>query len=179
MIETRHRGYLNPGRLKIASCYPLGMFRAWSYLDPGRNCIVYPRPAGSPQLPAATEYAAELQLGKNTGTDDFTGFKPYRHGDSIRNIDWKAFAKEQPLQVKRFSGSGTSRLILSWDHCGSLSDIERRLSQLCLWVLIAERDGYQYGLDIPGTFIDLGNGDDHLYRCLAGLACYGLAKTPV
>ena len=174
LIHTSSRGYLEPGRLKIVSCYPLGLFRAWSYMQPDRRCIVYPRPAGFPQLPAYTEYDSEQQFGKKTGTDDFTGFKPYRHGDSIRNIDWKAFAKQQPLQVKRFSGSGANKLILSWNHCSNIGDTERRLSQLCLWVMNAEREGFHYGLDIPGKFIDLGSGDFHLQKCLTALACYGL-----
>lgn len=176
LIRTSTRGYLKPGRMKIESCYPLGLFRAWSYIEPERVCIVYPGPAGSPQLPLYTEYESEQQLGNKTGTDDFTGFKPYRHGDSIRNIDWKAFAKQQPLQVKRFSGSGAGKLIISWNHCSYINDVERRLSQLCLWVLNAEREGFYYGLDIPGSFIDPGNGEFHLQQCLTALACYGFTE---
>ena len=176
LIQTTSRGYLRPGRLRITSCYPIGLFRAWSYFEPERACIVYPRPAGSPQLPPYTDYASEQQSGKNAGTDDFTGFKPYRHGDSIRNIDWKAFAKEQPLQVKRFSGSGASKLILNWNHCGNPGDVERCLSQLCLWVLHADREGFLYGLAIPGVSVDPGSGDFHLQKCLTALACYGLTE---
>lgn len=176
LIRTGKRGYLKPGRIKIESCYPLGLFRAWSYIESERVCIVYPRPAGSPQLPVFTEYESEQQMGKKTGTDDFTGFKPYRHGDSIRNIDWKAFAKQQPLQVKRFSGSGANKLILSWNHCSYIKDIELRLSQLCLWVLNAEQEGFLYGLEIPGELIELGNGDVHMQKCLTALACFGLKE---
>ena len=176
LIKTSKRGYLKPGRLKIDSCYPLGLFRAWSYLEPDITCTVYPRPAGYRQLPAYNEYESEQQLGKKAGTDDFIGFKPYRHGDSIRNIDWKAFAKEQPLQVKRFSGSGASKLILSWNHCNYTNDVEQRLSQLCLWVVNAEREGFLYGLDIPGMLINPGHGEFHQQKCLAALACYGLTE---
>ena len=175
-IRTASRGYLKPGRLQITSCYPLGLFRAWSYIEPERACIVYPRPAGSRQLPPYTTYESEQQSGKNAGADDFTGFKPYRHGDSIRYIDWKAFAKEQPLQVKRFSGSGASKLILNCDQCSFLSDVEQRLSQLCLWLLQADRDGFHYGLAIPGSSIAPGIGDFHLQKCLTALACYGLTE---
>ena len=176
LLRTSKRGYVRPGRLKIASCYPLGLFRAWSYLEPEHAFLVYPRPAGSRQLPAYVELESEQQTGKKAGTDDFTGFKPYRHGDSIRNIDWKAFAREQSLQVKRFSGSGASKLILSWNQCGYANDVEQRLSQLCLWVLLAEREGFHYGLEIPDSFIDPGKGDLHMQKCLTLLACYGLAE---
>jgi uncharacterized protein (DUF58 family) len=174
-IKAVRRGYLRPEALKISSQFPLGLFQAWSYVKSDQVGLVYPRPAGSRDLPPYSEYATEEQQGKKTGTDDFTGFKPYRHGDSIRNIDWKAFAKEQALQVKRFSGSGASRLLLRWDHCGPGADVERRLSQLCRWALRAEQEGYYFGLEIPEARIELGKGEVHLQRCLTLLAGYGLA----
>ena len=173
LVKSRKRGYLRPGRLRITSRFPLGLFKAWSYLESDQVGIIYPQPAGSRDLPDYSAYAMEEQQGKKSGTDDFTGFKPYQHGDSIRNIDWKAFAKEQPLQVKRFSGSGSRKLILSWDHCGHNADVEQRLSQLCLWVLHAEQDGFHYGLDIPGACIEPGHGELHLQQCLTLLAGYG------
>ncbi|MBF8269006.1 MAG: hypothetical protein HW386_715 [Gammaproteobacteria bacterium] len=175
LVKTSKRGYLRPGRLRIRSRFPLGLFLAWSYLESDQVCIIYPQPAGSRELPVYSEYATDEQQGKKSGTDDFTGFKPYRHGDSIRSIDWKAFARQQPLQVKRFSGSGSSKLMLSWNLCGPGADVEQRLSQLCLWALHAERDGYHYGLEIPGGRIESGRGEAHLQQCLTLLAGYGYA----
>jgi len=173
LIKTLNRGALRPGRLRIASCFPLGLFRAWSYIESDQTCIVYPRPAGVHEIPVSTVYGmAELQ-GRQSGADDFTGFKPYQPGDSIRNIDWKAYARHQPLQVKRFSGSGAGKLILSWDNCHPQANTEQRLSQLCLWLLGAEQDGYFYSLVIPGASVDPGRGEAHLRRCLTLLATYG------
>ena len=173
LIKTVHRGALRPGLLRIASCFPLGLFRAWSYIETDQVCIVYPRPAGVRELPVSAVYgAAELQ-GRQSGADDFIGFKPYQPGDSIRNIDWKAYARHQPLQVKRFSGSGAGKLILSWEHCHPQSGTEQRLSQLCLWLLRAEQDGYYYSLVIPGASVDPGRGEAHLRGCLTLLATYG------
>ena len=175
LVKTGKRGYWRPGRLRITTRFPLGLFQAWSYLESDQVCMIYPRPAGTHELPAWSEYATDEQQGKKSGTDDFTGFKPYRHGDSIRNIDWKAFAKQQPLQVKRFSGSGSSKLILRWDQCGHGADVEQRLSQLCLWVLHAEQNGYYYGLEFPGTSIEPGKGELHLQQSLTALGGYGYA----
>jgi uncharacterized protein (DUF58 family) len=175
-VRTVQRGFVRPGLLRISTRFPLGLFRAWSYLESDQNYIVYPRPAGVRDLPEHTAYAMEGRQGTMTGTDDFTGFKPYRHGDSIRNIDWKAYAKAQPLQVKRFSGSGSGKLILRWDHCRPDAGIEQRLSQLCLWVLRAEQEDFQYGLELPGIAVEPGHGEAHRDRCLTRLAGYGITS---
>ncbi|MEX2353557.1 MAG: DUF58 domain-containing protein [Gammaproteobacteria bacterium] len=176
-IRTRTRGYLNPGRLRIHSSWPLGLFRAWSYLECKSTCIVYPKPQGDPALPYLTEDSSLDQSGDQPGTDDFTGFRHYRPGDSIRNIDWKVLAREQGLLVKKFSGSGARQLILHWDQTAHLGDTETRLSQLALWLLKAEQGGYRYGLTIPGAKIDIDNGEAHQHRCLRTLATYAVGDT--
>ncbi len=171
-VPTYKRGIKHLGRIRISSTYPLGLFRAWAYVETGQSCTVYPKPEGKTQLPIFSLHDSEEQLGAGTGTDDFTGFKPYRPGDSIRKIDWKALAREQGLLVKRFSGSGTNKLVIHWDHCSHLHNTEQRLSQLCLWVIEAERQGFHYSLDIPGSYISLGNSESHKHQCLRSLATY-------
>ncbi|MFQ5660480.1 MAG: DUF58 domain-containing protein [Gammaproteobacteria bacterium] len=176
-IPTHRRGYLKPGRFRIVSTYPLGLFRAWSYLESHQTCLVYPKPAGTHRLPLLSSYDAEEQIGPGSGTDDFTGTKPYRPGDSIHAIDWKVLARERGLVIKRFNGSGARRLLLHWDQCAHLRDVEQRLSQLCLWIIEAERTGVYYGLQIPGNRIDPGRGESHHHRCLKALATYGVDAT--
>lgn len=171
-VPARRRGLLRAGRLRITSTWPLGLFRAWSYLDSDAEAVVYPRPAGNPAVPYYLEDTPEYQAGSKDGTDDFTGFRPYRPGDSIRNIDWKVLAREQGVLIKRFSGSGRHRLLLHWDQTAALADTERRLSQLCLWVVEAEKQGLHYGLDIPGTRLPVAHGEAHKHQCLKALAIH-------
>ncbi len=172
-VLALQRGYLNPGRLKIHSSFPLGLFQTWSYLHCRCQSIVYPVPQGDPTLPNLTEDLARDQIGKLSGTDDFTGFRQYRAGESIRNIDWKIYAREQGLHVKKFSGSGAQKLILHWEQTAHLSGVEQRLSQLTLWVLRAEQAGLRYGLVLPGVQIEINTGETHQQRCLQQLAIYG------
>ncbi len=174
MIPAPVRGYLKPGRLRVTTTWPLGLFRAWSYIEPDTTALVYPAPAGIPALPAFSEDNAEYHSGSLRGSDDFSGFRPYRPGDSIRSIDWKAVAREQGVLIKRFSGSGQRRLILRWEQAAGRGDTEKTLSQLCLWLLEAGKQGYQYGLVIPGTELPAGHGDGHRHHCLEALATYGL-----
>jgi len=172
-VPAEHRGWLPLERVMISSCFPLGLFHAWSYLAIEQHCVVYPKPEGGSELPAFAPGQQQGQSGIQDGANDFIGFRPYHPGDSIRTIAWKVLAREQPLLVKRFSGDGSHTLMLTWENVGHLRDIEARLSQLCRWVLLAERQGWNYGLEIPGTHIDPGRGQSHHDTCLEALARYG------
>lgn len=172
VIRTARRGALRIPRFIIETRFPLGLFRAWSYLD-GATGTVYPRPGGSHALPPAMEQQVEREGGRRPGADDFTGFAGYRPGDSIRRIDWRALAREQGLLVKRFSGSGGKKLVLSWSLLAESMPLEARLSQLCRWVLEAERMEFEYALELPGTVIPSANGSKHRHRCLEALAGFG------
>ena len=81
-------------------------------------------------------------------------------------------ARGQDILVKRFSGSGSQQLRLHWDDTRQLGDIESRLSQICRWVLEAERYGLRYSLTLPGMELPLDGGPEHRHRCLEALALY-------
>ena len=167
------RGLLPLGRVVISTRYPLGLFRAWSYIELDEKCIVYPKPVGNKLLPLPVTTQKQGQAGIKSGTDDFAGFRHYHAGDSIRNIAWKALAREQPLLVKRFSGNENRTLMLTWNDVVHLPDAELRLSQLCLWILQAELEGWSYGLDIPELRIVPEQGTFHRNQCLESLARFG------
>jgi uncharacterized protein (DUF58 family) len=169
-VMTQVRGRLRPGRLRIYSTYPLGLFRAWSYMDCSNYCLVYPKPEGSTELPQYSQDPTRDHYGEQIGADDFIGVRQYKPGDSIKNIDWKALAKEQGVLIKRFSGSGARQLLFHWGHTKHLGDNEKRLSQLALWIIIAEQEGLRYSLELPDIKIPIGNGDSHRHQSLRALA---------
>jgi uncharacterized protein (DUF58 family) len=172
-VPAEKRGLLPLERVMISTCFPLGLFHAWSYLPIEQQCVVYPKPEGGSELPAPAPGREQGHAGAREGANDFIGFRQYYPGDSIRTIAWKALAREQPLLVKRFSGDGSHNLVLSWEDTAHLRDSEARLSQLCRWTLLAEAQGWNYGLDIPGTRIEPGRGMLHRDKCLEALARYG------
>lgn len=174
-IKTEKRGYLDPGRIKLASTWPLGLFRAWSYVDKLEKGIVYPSPEGVEQLPPETPTEDDLQKGASKGNDDFKGFRRYQPGDSLRAIDWKAYARADDLLLKQFQGNGSQKILLDWRFTEQLGDIESRLSQMSLWVIRAETEGLLYSLHIPDRGIeDFSSGSAHKRNCLRRLSLFGL-----
>ncbi len=173
-VKAKQRGLLYAGRIKIFTTFPLGLFKAWSYIDIKQPCLVYPNPAGQSTFPPMKLTEAIGIQGNASGTDDFIGFRNYQKGDPIKDIAWKAYAQQKGLFIKRFSGSGVDKLHLSWVDVSTLPDVEARLSQLCLWVIEAESQSLQYSLELPEVFIEIDHGDEHLHHCLSALSQYDI-----
>ena len=165
------RGWFSPGRVTIATRFPLGLFRAWSYVDVGLCCLVYPHPAGQQALPDFRSGESGDQGSRGKGDDEFSGLRDYQLGDSARRVHWKAVARGQGIPVKVFSGSAAGVTWLRWqDAIGN--DSEARLSQLSRWILDADAQNLRFGLVLPGIDIAPDSGDEHRHSCLEALALY-------
>lgn len=172
--EAGRRGRLPLGRLRVSTLYPTGLFRAWSYLELDTACLVYPAPGPAGPRPSHPVYDRSETGDKGVGVDDFVGLRRYRQGDSPRQIDWKAAAREQGLLTKQFGGDRADRLWLDFDAYPGL-DTESVLSRLCRGVLDAAAAGHQFGMRLPGRVIEPGAGQAHRDRCLEALALFGEA----
>lgn len=170
-LPTERRGVLKLPEIALQTVYPLGLFQAWSYAKLELHCLVYPQPAAAGSPPVEASYTQSDDGDRGIGADDFVGLRDYRQGDSPRHIDWKAYARQRGLLSKQFGGDRTERLQLDWDLLPPV-DIEQRLSLLCRFILQAEGDSLSYGLRLPGTEIDPGQGERHKQRCLTALATY-------
>lgn len=174
-LPAMKRGYLNPGRITVHTRYPIGFFRAWSYVDLNMRCLVYPKPAPGGQLPFKSPRCLSNEGDQGRGADDFVGFRSYQPGDSVRHVNWKAVAREQGLLTKQFGGDRVEELWLDWDTLHQAGK-EARLSQLCRWVLDADEKFLRYGLHIPGKTIAPDLSAEHRRLCLKTLALVDTGK---
>jgi len=174
-LPTSRRGLAPLGRLTLSTRYPLGLLRAWSYVDSDLGAIVYPRPAAQCEAPPDPTYGGTEQGSQGVGADDFVGLRGYRPGDAPTRLDWKTLARERGLHTRQFGGDRADRLWLSFEALAPL-DIEQRLAALCRGVLDAERAGRHYGLRLPAETIEPGHGARHAERCLTALALFGAGK---
>jgi uncharacterized protein (DUF58 family) len=158
--------------LDLTTCYPLGFVRAWKRFVSKQTYLVYPRPAGNPQLPISRSRFADswIQQGTDPG-DDFAGVRAYVRGESQRHIDWKAVARGQPLMTKQFATETEGAVYLDFFEL-DFADVEQRLSQLTLWVIEAERTRRPYGLRLPGIEISPTGGLAHFHHCLRALSLF-------
>jgi uncharacterized protein (DUF58 family) len=172
-FPARHRGEHKIAKLDLTSCYPLGFMRASKRIASNQTYIVYPKPAGSSQLPTNhssrfVDSRAEQDIGSG---DDFAGVRDYVPGESQRHIDWKAVARGQPLMMKEFAAETKGAVRLDFFEL-RFTDTEEKLSQLTLWVIEAERVRRPYGLRLPGLEISPAVGQMHFHRCLRALSLF-------
>jgi uncharacterized protein (DUF58 family) len=166
------RGVLHPGRFRIFTTYPLGLFYAWAIVELDMHCLVYPKPeAGNVPLPPAQAVTGEGSA-TGAGEDDFAGLRTFHPGDSPRRIAWKAFARNEVFLSKQFSGSAAAQLWLDYGDIPDAYGLEAKLSRLARWVIESEAAGLKYGLRLPGGEYDPDSGALHRDHCLKALALF-------
>ena len=99
--------------------------------------------------------------------------KSYQPGDRIRDIHWPSLAKSQKLITIQHEVRSNSSVNLSWFLLPNSMSVEDRLSQLCYWLLEAEKNNTQYQLEMPNHTIEYARGKSHLNECLTVLALWG------
>ncbi len=171
-VPAAQRGWLPFGRFLLETRFPLGLFRAWSYVEPAARCLVYPRPLRSPLPPPEAHAATGAARVAAPGNEDFAGLRGYQRSDSPRHVAWRAFASSGELLTKQFSGEAAAELVLDWARLPAGLGVEERLSRLAGWVLAAERAGVRYALRIPRLELPLDHGEAHRAACLQALALH-------
>jgi uncharacterized protein (DUF58 family) len=173
VFPAARRGMYRFETLLVKSSYPFGLFRAGFIVPVGAVYYVYPQPRGTevwPELHPAGEEGSPYSLKPG---DDFSGVRPYSPGESLRHVDWKAYARGRPLSVKQFTGGDGLELWLDAAQMQRLP-LEERLSQLALWIVNAEKAEIPYALKLGRTALPLGLGPAQSRRALEVLAVAGI-----
>ena len=172
-MQAQARGYLKPGRLLVETYYPLGLLRAWTWVDLEIKSLVYPKPifGDFPLVERGSRDDGELV--DPLGSDDFSDIRGYQAGDPTRHILWRSYARSDELMVKRYSSYVEPRLWLDLqDMPGNLEDKLSRLTGLALQASRADRE---FGLRLGDITIKPAVGEHHLEQVLRELALYGIA----
>lgn len=167
-LPTTSRGWQPLPRMRVWSTWPLGMFRAWSWLHPQQKVLVWPQAEATgpaPQLPAVDRRRQRLHQG-----DDLAALRDYRLGDPPRHIAWKASARHEQLLVKDFEQPlSRHEWHLDWDRLTGL-DHEARIARLARWLGEASTQGHACSLRLPLQQVAMGSGPWHYEQCMNLLA---------
>ncbi|HET7612129.1 MAG TPA: DUF58 domain-containing protein [Rhodanobacteraceae bacterium] len=166
-MPTERRGWTPLPRLQVSSTLPFGLFRAWSWITPAQQVLVYPRILRDVRPPVRHDDPRE----RITGGDEFANLRDYHAGDPIRHVAWKASARHDHLLVREFDRAAPGQPVrLDWNALSGL-DRETRISRLTGWVCDAYAAAHPWILVLEdrGT---MGPAADaaHYHRCLTALA---------
>ena len=162
-----HRGRLSLDKIVIASGFPFGLIRRTVMLDQPDHVLVFPRIYRMnrrvlSQL-ATVEPAAQEQIQRGGGTEEFFGLREYRAGDSLRSIDWKHSARTGRMIAREMTQPSPPRMMVLLDlreapgyqpgpqGALSLADLRERAVSLAASLFCdAYLKGYQLGLAVLG-----------------------------
>ncbi|TBR39181.1 MULTISPECIES: DUF58 domain-containing protein [Dyella] len=167
-LPTRRRGWQALPRIRVWTHWPIGLFRAWSWLHPSMQVLVWPRPeSGGPPPTFLSDDPLRQRLHRG---EDLAALRDYRAGDPPRHIAWKASARHESLLVKDFEQPAPHEdWQLDWRQLPELGQ-EARISRLARWLSEAEASGRATSLWLPEERIERGVGPAHFARCMNALA---------
>jgi len=169
---TVTRGWLEMPSFRLETRFPLGFFKAWSWIFPQTRCLVYPSPArNAPPLPK-TGHGHAGRATKGDG-DQVHGLRKYQPGDSIQRVAWRASARHDELYSLEMETPREEACELDWNLLKGV-DVETRLSILTAWVVSADHKQLSYSLVLPQEQVPIGAGVDQRMKCLKLLALYSL-----
>jgi uncharacterized protein (DUF58 family) len=135
--------------------------------------LAWPRPESpAPPLPTTRASVGDAAAHQRLPGGELDGVRPWRRGDTLRQVVWKKVAHSGALVSRETVSAGSHELWLDWQAAAGL-DAERRLERLAAWVLASERAGVDYGLRLPDVDLAPGQGDAHRRKLLDRLAVWG------
>jgi len=171
-LPTERRGWLQPGRLRIQTSHPIGLFEAWSWFWTERPLLVWPRPASHPPPwpEDADDQFSALQKARHDG-DEFFSLRRWRLGDPLHRVAWKASQRHDKLLSRELRQPQSPELYFDLARVPGVS-MEDRISNLTAWVLRAHREQRTWSLRLGAEMLGPASGDRHLHACLRALAEY-------
>jgi uncharacterized protein (DUF58 family) len=168
------RGLLTPGRIKVWSHFPLGLFKAWSYVDLDLHQVIFAKPLECDiHLTSQNrDDNNEISHGRiRPGVDDYTGLRGYVMGESLKQVAWKQWAQGKGMLTKEFNEPEGSPVWLSLDDTQG-HDLEQKLGKLCWQVNYLTQKNQVFGLILNHNTLGQSSGESHRIACQKAIAMY-------
>jgi uncharacterized protein (DUF58 family) len=172
-------GYFSRGehrlpRLTLNSTFPFLLLVSWKVYMFEKTFLVFPKREGvsnPPFIQALNENKEGRTIDQVRSADsEFAGHRKFENSDSSRHIDWKAFARTERLLVKDYQGYRPHQVNIQWKKTRDIKGLEKRLSQMALWIEIAESKGFHYSFEMGSQNFNSDRGRVHYLKCLKTLA---------
>ena len=154
------RGLQTPGRLRLQTTAPLGLFVCWTLWEPPRPQPIYPARRPGPVAESSTSRLA-------AGSDDWDDLRPHRPQDGLARVAWKSLAQGRGRQTKTFAAATPAVGLLA---PAPGQPPERALEHLSAEIWRRSKAGEAYGLALGDTQVAPNTGPEHRDRCLLALA---------
>lgn len=167
-LASLPRGLHPMGRLRLSTVRPMNIAKAWAWVWPRESFLVYPA-LETPAVPMPSSGKEEHSLRARRQGEQVHHLRDWREGDSIRDIAWKATARQGKLTSREYEDQDSGQVRICWDDVANLP-LELALSRLATWVVQADERRDNSELVLPSVHIGPGQGLAHRHACLSALA---------
>ncbi|HEX7130451.1 MAG TPA: DUF58 domain-containing protein [Rhodanobacteraceae bacterium] len=166
-MHAERRGWNRVPRMRVSSTLPFGLFRAWSWITPEHDVLVYPRALDGPPPPADEDDGAQ----RMHGDEDYAQLREYHFGDPLKRVAWRASARHDRLLIRELDAAARDApQRFDWAMLHGL-DRETRISRLAGWIREAHAAGRAWTLVLPDARVFGPDADNaHYHRCMTALA---------
>jgi uncharacterized protein (DUF58 family) len=165
------RGLQRPGRLRLETRAPLGLYVCWTLWEPAIPQLIAPArrrgSVGRVAVDLTDATAAGSPSRDAAGIDEWCDLAPHRPEEGSGRIAWKQLARSGRRLSKRFSDPSPRPELLAPDPALPWEQALEHLSEHCQRLAAA---GTDFGLEISGQRIEPARGERQLKRCLEALA---------
>lgn len=162
--SPKKRGYNKLPNIHLSSSYPGELFRAWKVMKTTEEVLVYPERKGRADFP-------ESMQSQNDAIGVLREIRDYKPGDSPKRIHWRSLAKNGQLRTMLHEGNEGKQCHFTWAQASS-TNLEEKLSQLALWIHLAESQSFQWSVKLPTRELDSDRHGDAYKQALTELALW-------
>jgi len=163
------RGRARLREVEVISAFPLGFFTRSRVLEVNLDFLVFPRPIPTPLKLGEGRGPQDYIQGRKRGHgDEILELRPYKDGDPIKRMDWKATARRGELIVREMVDTRGDRVIIQVMR--GTGDWEETLGKATYLVLESAKRGMAVGLILPHVSLRPHRGERHLNALLEALA---------
>lgn len=167
-LPSLPRGIHPMARLRLSTARPMNVALAWAWIWPRNHFLVYPKlETPPPSAPSKGTQAESIRAARQG--EQVHHLRDWRVGDAMRDIAWKATARQGKLMSREYEAREGGMQRLEWAEVSHLPT-EQALSRLASWVVAADEMGLRTELVLEHTQVGPGQGLGHRHACLTALA---------
>ncbi len=166
------RGRIHLSHMRLSSGYPFGFYRNVVKLKSPKSFLVYPELTDVRGLLAGIQSIAGSGALPHPAGEDFTDIRPYRQGDPMRDVHWKATAKSGGLMVKEFRAGVSRSVTVALDTSASATPeiLEKGISLAASLVEVLFSEGHPVRLKTLSQISAPARSREQFYHIMDMLA---------
>lgn len=139
-LPPQPRGVQRMSAVRLTSRFPFGLLRVSRRVPTSLELVTYPAPAPCERAPTGHRGSGAGGLHRAGPGDAVASFRPFRAGDAVADVSWKATARRGDVVVREREQGQQACVELRIDRRVAAGELEATLSRAATLALAARED---------------------------------------